>query len=174
MNLGLDIFFAGITLRVGIAIIVGHIETIRHIGGGLFNDAQTLAHFVETHQVTGKAAAGRLGRYVEVKTIVTGVGHLFAQIPVDAARTQVGSGHTPVNRFVEGGNTNAFGARPEDRAIGEHAIKFINALVKVAGKNIDIVFPAIRQVHRQPADTEPGRMHTPTGYLLDDIENLFA
>ena len=174
VDLGFDILLAGITLRVGVTIVTGHIETIRHIGGGLFDDAQALTQLFKTDQIAGIATAAGSGGDIEIEAFVAGIGHLFAQVPFQAAGAQVGSGHAPVDRLIKAGDTDAFGACPEDRPIGEHAVKFIDALVEITGEDIHRLFPAVRQIHRQTADTEPGRVHAAAGNLFDDVEDLLA
>ena len=67
---------------------VGFNRSLRQAFHGLIHDPQRLAHFLDARQVTPVHIAFRAGRDLEIKLLVTRIGLLLADVPIDAGAAQ--------------------------------------------------------------------------------------
>ncbi len=101
MNKGFDVPEHLVALWYRIPVVVSDIAAGRHVPGGLLDNPDALAHFLDPHQVARIAVAlGRRGD-LEFIIVIARVGKLLPKVPLKTACPQVRPGDPPVHRLFQ-------------------------------------------------------------------------
>ena len=111
-----------LALRNDVAVVVGYITPFRHIGGCLFDNFQTLAHFLDPHQITGITVSIGVRGNLKVKIFIAGIWKCLAQIPLQTAGPQIRPGDPPIHGILQGQASNAPGSGPEDGIFSDQGL----------------------------------------------------
>ena len=154
--------------------VVGAIESIRQIGHCLAEDAHALAHFLHANDIASVTVAVGGDGHVEIVVLIAAVGHVAAQIPVDAAAAQHRAGETHVDGVLAADDADALQAFFPQRAAGQHVL----VVVEHAGQDVDKVLQfgqeGGRQVFPHAADADVAERETCAADHFEQIENAFA
>src|SRR5258706_12389417 len=91
-----------------------------HIVDALLDNPEALAHLLDVHGRTIVTVARAANRYIEFELVVAGIGLFLAKIPIETARAQVWTYHSPLNCFLDGAASNALRARFE-QTVAHHS-----------------------------------------------------
>ena len=92
----------------------------------LLADLDRLAHLLHADDVAGPDVAVVGDRHLELELLVAGVGHVAAQVPVDAARAQRRSGDAERDGVCGGEVADALEAADPDGIAGEQVLVLVD------------------------------------------------
>src|ERR1035441_5270785 len=146
------------------------IRSVRHTVHTLFDDAQTLPHFLYTDQrpVVAVAMGGRGN--IELELLVARVGLLLAKVPFEAAGPQPRPRDAPLDRLVLGEVADSLGACLKNAIAHDLTVVFGQAGRKVADEIAEHAVPTFRQVRRDAAYAKPVGMHARPANGLNDAK----
>src|SRR2546425_9568646 len=107
---GLDVPHRALLQRGSGQGMIRLVRAGRHVLEALPDDPQTLPHLLDPHDRARVAVAARGRGDVELELLVAGVGALLPKVPLEAAGPQVRTGHSPLDRLIEGHRSDAHGA----------------------------------------------------------------
>src|SRR5215467_12891052 len=91
--------------------MLGVARTARHLIEALPDDPQALADLFHVHRRPVEAIAGPSSGYVEIELFVAGIGLFLPCVPCEAASAEIGSGHAPLDRFLNRAAADALRTR---------------------------------------------------------------
>src|SRR5665213_946117 len=103
------------------------IRPLRHVVHTLFDDPQTLSHFLDAHHAAVVAVSMPARRDVEFELFITGIRLLLAKIPLEAAGPQVRTGDTPLDSLLRGEGAHSLGACLENPVLHHFFVVFDQA-----------------------------------------------
>src|SRR3989442_1072184 len=117
---------------------------------------------ISSTRTSARAAVAARGRGdVELELLVAGVGALLPKVPLEAAGPQVRTGHSPLDRLIEGHRSDAHGAGLEYAVLHHDLVVLVEPLRQVIDEVADELVPSARQILGHSADAEPARVHPP-------------
>ena len=150
-------------------------RAFRHIVEALLKNTQALAQLFHFQHHAGVAVRNATaGRDFEVEVFVTRVRTPFTHVEADTGCTQAGTGSAPLQRFFGGISSNADGAAFQNGVTQRRFLVGIKTLRHPLKEFTQQAIPAARQVVRDAANTEPGRVHTETGNRFHQIIDFLA
>ena len=174
MDEGLDVLHGvGLQRRRGQRVI-GLVGPFRHVVETLPNDPKALAHLFDPHQRPGVTISGVGGRNIEIEVLVTSIGALFSEIPLETAGPQIRSRDPPLDGLVAGVGAHPLGARFEDPVLHHHVVVLVEPSRQIVEEIGHQALPPMWEIVGDAADPEPARVHASTANGFDDVEDPFA
>ena len=154
--------------------VYGLVRTSGHIVQALLNDAKALGNFINANPRTVKAVTVLVHRYFKVELVIPAIGFVTAPVEIHSCCPQAWARNTPVQGFIFSVNTNTVGSLAQDAVLHHHIFILFQPLGHPVEKIANHDIPTVGQVLRDPANAEPGRMHAPAGYCLDNPEQSLS
>lgn len=147
--------------------VIRLVRAFRHVAQALVDDADTLAHLLDTDHaaIIGIAVVGQ--RYFEFEVLVAGVGAGLAQVEIATGGAQAGTGGAPFQGFLGVVRGNANGTALEDAVLQGSLGVLVQALWQPVDEVLDQFLPTARQVVGDATDAVPGRVQAETGDRFD-------
>ena len=140
----------------------------------LLTDLYRLAHLVHADDVARPDIAIVRDRHLELELFVAGVGHVAAQVPIDAASAQRRPGDAERDGVFGGEMADALGAIDPDGIAGQQVLILVDLRRHDVEQLLHALVEIDRRLHRDAADAEVGGHHALAGDVLEDLEQLFA
>ena len=173
LHLGLHLLAAGQDDLRGLGDDGCAVEGVEDVEG-LLADLERFAHLLHAHGVARPDVAAVRDRDSELVALIAGVGHVAAEIPVDARGAQRRSGDAEGDGVGRGEIADLLEAAHPDGIAGEEV--FI--LVDLGRHHVEEVLHLGVEVHgrleRDAADAEVGGHHALAGDVFKDAHGLFA
>src|SRR6266567_1525508 len=145
-----------------------------HIVDALLDNPEALAHLLDVYGRTIVTVARAANRYIEFELVVAGIGLFPAKIPLESARAQVWTCHTPFNCFVCSAASNAFRAGLKQAVVHDGAFVLIEPGWQVLQKVTEQAIPSVWQILGHPSNPEPVRVHARAANRFNDTERSLA
>lgn len=144
----------------------------RHLVQALVDDAERLAEFLHTAEVTVVAVAVDADRDVEFNLVIGVVGLGLADVPWDTGATEHDTRKAHVQRISGVDDTDPLGSHFPDTVICEQFLGLIDAVTELRGPLIDIVQETKGKILSYTTRADISRMKTGAGNSF--IEFLFT
>ena len=154
--------------------IVDRNRAFGHLRDGLADDRETLAHFLDAHEIAVEAIAVLADRDIEIHFGIGVVGLGLAQIPGDVRAAQHRPAHAPVHRLFRGHDPDIDRALLEDAVAGQQNFDIVDDLRKGIGPGQNIVGQPAGQILMHTARPEIGRMQARAADPLIEFHQIFA
>ena len=114
MNQAFDILQHILAFWDSVTVIIGDTAPGWHVISGLLDNSQALAHFFYPHQIAGITIPFRSRGDLKIKIFITAIRKRFAQIPLQATGSQIGSGYAPLHGIFKCKPADSLGSRFEN------------------------------------------------------------
>src|SRR5258708_11897959 len=126
-----------------------------HIVDALLDNAEALAHLRDVYGRAIVTVARAASRYIELELVVAGIGLFLAKIPIETAREQVWTCHSPLNCFLDGAASNALRARFEQTVAHHSALVLVEPGRQVVQEVSEQAVPSPSQGLAPPTHADP-------------------
>src|SRR3981081_4615678 len=126
-----------------------------HIVDALLDNPEALADLLDVYSRTIVTISRAANRYVKFELVVTGIGLFLAKIPIETARTQVWTCHSPFNCFLYGAASNTHRAGFEQTVAHDNALVLVDPGRQVVQEVSEQAVPSAWQVLGHTANAEP-------------------
>ena len=140
----------------------------------LLADLDGLAHLLHADDVAGPDVAAVRDGDVELELLVAGVGHVAADVQVDAGGAQRRAGDAEGDGVRGGEVADALEAAHPDGVAGEQVFVFGRSWGEVMSRKSWMLVEVERRLERDAADAEVAGHHALAGDGLEDAQELFA
>src|SRR5260370_6689656 len=128
----------------------------------LLDNPEALAHLLDVYGRTIVTVARAANRYIELELVVAGIGLFLAKIPIETARAQVWTCHSPLNCFFDGAASNTLRARFEQTVAHHSALVLVEPGRQVVQEVSEQAVPSAWQVLGHTTNAEPVGVHAGT------------
>ena len=154
---------------------VHHVDgAVRHGFNDLADDAQGLAHFFNAHGKTVVAVSVFAYGDVEFVIFISQIGGEFAQVPLNAAGSQVGPRNTPGKRFFTADDAYALKTVNEDFVFEQEGFRFIKGFGRFIAEDEHFLEHFIGNITRLSADAGIGGSEARPSELFVKIMDFFT
>lgn len=163
---GLHVLLHGRTGRRRDLVVLNADRTSGHLVQALVDNAEGLAEFLHTAEITVVAVTVDTDGHVELNLVVGIVRLGLTDIPGDTGTTQHDTSETHVESIGSLDDTNTLGSGLPDTVIREQFLGLVNAVTELSGPLVDIVEETKGQILRHTTRADVGSVETGTGDTL--------
>lgn len=138
----------------------------RHLVQTLVDDAERLAEFLHTAEVSVVAVAVHTDGDVELDLVIRIVRLRLADIPRDTGSTEHHTREAQVQSLGHWHDTDALSSGLPDSVVREQFLGLVDAVAELGGPLVDIVEEAEREILGHTAWADVGGMEAGTGHSL--------
>src|SRR5260370_36048773 len=141
-----------------------------HSVDALLDSPEALAHLLDVYGRTIVPVARAVNRYIEFELVIARIGLFFTKIPIETARAQVWTCHSPLNCFFDGAASNALRARFEQTVAHDSALVLVEPGRQVVQEVSEQAVPSAWQVPGHTTNTEPVAVPSRTPHPFNKVQ----